>query len=411
MTEEYGTEARVESYAAGYRPSRMMRLLLGLAPSIRVGCLSVVLPDGTTHRFDGTEPGPHGVLVVRNDRLAGRMLVGGKLGFCESYLDGDWTSPDVPALFEMALRNEAELDRAMNGRGWFRLVQLLLHMLKPNTKDGSRKNIAYHYDLGNEFYGRWLDGSMTYSAAVYADLAKAEPLEQAQARKYAAIARSMGLEAGQHVLEIGCGWGGFAEFAAREVGAKVTAITISQAQHDYAAARIQKAGLADRVEIRLQDYRDTTGQFDRIASIEMFEAVGERYWPTFFDTVHDRLAPGGRACLQIITIDEKDFELYRKGADYIQKYIFPGGMLPSPTKLRAVVEQAGLAWQGMQRYGLHYARTLDEWQDKFQAAWPDLARMGFDLRFKRMWEQYLWYCAAGFRVGCIDVVHASIAKP
>ncbi len=392
-----------------YRPSRMMRLLMSLAPSIRVGSLTIVLPDGRSHRFDGTETGPHGVLYVRNDRLARRMLLGGKLGFCESYLDGDWTSPDVPALFEMALLNEAELDRAMNGKAWVRVLNFLLHAAKPNSKSGSKRNIAYHYDLGNSFYCRWLDPSMTYSAAVYDDLDKPEALYDAQQRKYAAIAARMDLQPGQHVLEIGCGWGGFAEYAAKVVGARVTGVTISQAQHDYAVARMQRAGLSHLVDIRLQDYRDITETFDRIASIEMFEAVGERYWPTYFNAVHERLKPGGNAALQIITIGEDHFEGYRKGADYIQRYIFPGGMLPSPTRLQAEVEAAGLRFDSTQSYGLHYARTLREWQVAFQAAWPEL-KDGFDNRFKRMWEQYLWYCEAGFKVGTIDVVHVGISK-
>ncbi|WP_029013941.1 SAM-dependent methyltransferase [Niveispirillum irakense] len=410
MTEQSDTQFLPLTGAAPYRPSRMMRVLLSMAPAIRIGALTIVLPNGRSHRFDGTQPGPHGVLYVRNDRLAARMLSGGKLGFCESYLDGDWTSPDTMALFEMALLNEAELDRAMNGKPWVKALQFLIHLAKPNSKTGSRRNIAYHYDLGNGFYEGWLDPSMTYSAALYADLDRAEAMEQAQQRKYAAIAERMALSPGHHVLEVGCGWGGFAEFAAREVGARVTGITISKAQYDYACARIQREGLGEKVEIRLQDYRDTQGQFDRIASIEMFEAVGERYWPTFFQALHDRLKPGGLGALQIITIDEKHFDSYRRGADYIQRYIFPGGMLPSPTRLKAEIEAAGLSWRGGQGYGLHYARTLLEWQTRFQAAWPDLARQGFDTRFKRMWEQYLWYCAAGFRVGTIDVMHVGIGR-
>lgn len=410
MTEQSRSDFLALADTAPYRPSRMMGVLLSMAPNIRVGSLTIVLPNGTSHRFDGSLPGPHGVLYVRNDRLAARMLSGGKLGFCESYLDGDWSSPDTMALFEMALLNEAELDRAMNGKPWVKALQFLMHLAKPNSRSGSRRNIAYHYDLGNQFYEGWLDPSMTYSAALYEDLTRPEDLTAAQTRKYAAIAKRMELAPGQHVLEVGCGWGGFAEFAAREVGAKVTGITISQAQYDYACARIQRAGLGEKVEIRLQDYRDTQGQFDRIASIEMFEAVGERYWPTFFGALRDRLRPGGRGALQIITIDEKHFDSYRRGADYIQRYIFPGGMLPSPTRLRAEIEAAGMVWQGGEGYGQHYARTLLEWQDRFQAAWPALAAQGFDERFKRMWEQYLWYCAAGFRIGTIDVMHVGIGR-
>ena len=392
----------------GYRPSRWMRLLLGLAPRIRVGQATIVLPDGSMHRFRGREPGPEGMLVVHDDRLARRLLTGGTLGFCEAYLDGEWSSPDVPALFELALRNEEALDRLLDGKRWFRALSHLVHALRPNTRRGSRRNIAYHYDLGNEFYRLWLDPSMTYSSALYA--AADEPLEAAQRRKYAELARRMGLEAGHHVLEIGCGWGGFAEYAAGEVGARVTALTISREQHAYATARVARAGLSDRVEVRLQDYRDVQGRFDRIASIEMFEAVGERYWPAFFGTVRDRLAPGGRAAMQIITIQDRFFDTYRRGADYIQKYIFPGGMLPSPTVLRREVERAGLRWQGADGFGPDYARTLAEWQLRFQAAWPEIQAMGFDDRFKRMWELYLWYCGAGFSTGCIDVVQVTMAR-
>lgn len=403
--------------ARGYRPSRTMRLLLTTARALRIGSLTVVLPDGTTHRFEGTEPGPSGVLAVHDDRVARRLLTGGSLGFCESYLDGDWSSPDVPALFEMALLNEEMLGRTLHGRPWYRLASHLVHALRPNTRTGSRRNIAYHYDLGNEFYGRWLDETMTYSSAVFegdadgtAEGAAGGALAEAQRRKYAEIARRMGLEPGQHVLEIGCGWGGFAEFAAGEVGARVTGITISPRQFAFASERIQRAGLGDRVEIRLQDYRDTAGRFDRIASIEMFEAVGERYWPDFFGTVRERLAEGGRAALQIITIADRHFERYRRGGDYIQRYIFPGGMLPSPTALRREVETAGLRWREATSFGPHYARTLAEWNRRFQTAWPELSGMGFDGRFKRMWEQYLWYCQAGFKAGSIDVLQVALAR-
>jgi len=410
MSDQTGLQTQLPAYGGHYKPSRTMQLLIAVARSIRIGSLTIVLPDSTSHRFDGTEAGPHGVLKVRNDRVATRMLTGGKLGFCESYLDEDWTSPDIPALFEVALRNEAPLARAMRGKRWMRIVQFLAHALRPNSRTGSRKNIAQHYDLGNDFYSAWLDPSMTYSAALFGDLAAPESLESAQRRKYQRIAERMGLTAEHHVLEIGCGWGGFAEYAAGTIGARVTALTISPAQHTFATERMQRLGLSDRVEIRLQDYRDVRGQFDRIASIEMFEAVGERYWPTFFNSLRDRLVAGGRACLQIITIAEEEFDSYRQGADYIQRFIFPGGMLPSPSRLRQEVERADLTWGGSESYGQHYARTLDLWQERFQAAWPTLAPLGFDGRFKRMWEQYLWYCAAGFKVGTIDVVHADISR-
>lgn len=391
-----------------WRPSPWLHLLLAIGPSWRVGAITVVLPDGSMRRFQGAEAGPDAQIVVHDDRMARRMIVGGILGFCESYLDGDWSSPDMLALFEVALLNEAAFGEVMLGKGWFRVAQNLAHRLRPNSRRGSRRNISYHYDLGNDFYRLWLDPSMTYSSAVFArpDMT----LEEAQREKYEALCRAMDLRPGMHVLEVGCGWGGFAEHAARERGARVTAITISAEQHAYAARRVAEAGLADRVEVRLQDYRDVRGTFDRIASIEMFEAVGERYWPVFFDTVRERLAPDGTAALQVITIADRYFEDYRRGADYIQKYIFPGGMLPSPRILRGRAEAAGLRIVGEAGYARDYARTLVEWDARFQAAWPRIAAMGFDQRFKRMWEQYLVYCAAGFRTGSIDVLQVALRR-
>jgi cyclopropane-fatty-acyl-phospholipid synthase len=249
---------------------------------------------------------------------------------------------------------------------------------------------------------------MTYSAAVYEK--PGQPLDQAQHQKYAALARSMALQPGQSVLEIGCGWGGFAEFAAREVGAKVTGITISQEQYDFARKRLFEQGLAEKTEIRLIDYRDVEGQFDRVASIEMFEAVGEEYWPTYFNKVNDVLSPGGRAGLQIITIRDELFGVYRRQADFIQKYIFPGGMLPSETRLKQEIDRAGLDWQSVMRFGQDYADTLSEWMVRFDAAWDDIRKQGFDDRFRRMWRYYLAYCEAGFRTERTDVIQLSVGK-
>ncbi len=386
----------------GYRPSQGLRVMLALAERLRLGSLTLVLPDGTRHRFRGDEPAPDAELTVHRDRVARRLLIGGGLGFQEAYLDGDWSSPDIEALFTLALLNEDRLFAALNGRTWFRAMQRLIHVMRPNSRKGARRNIAHHYDLGNAFYERWLDRSMTYSSALF-DPVEAD-LTAAQRNKYSTLARRMALGPDHHVLEIGCGWGGFAEFAASEIGARVTAITISREQHDYALRRIHQAGLAERVDIRLEDYRDTQGRYDRVASIEMFEAVGEAYWPAFFATVRDRLTHGGIAALQVITIADQFFDGYRRKMDYIQKYIFPGGMLPSPGVLRDQIRKAGLHFGEMAGYGRDYARTLREWNRRFHDAWPDIQRMGFDARFKRMWEQYLGSCAAGFSVGTIDVV-------
>ncbi|MGP1396529.1 MAG: class I SAM-dependent methyltransferase [Inquilinaceae bacterium] len=395
-----------------FRPSSMMRLLIGLAPNIRYGSITFVLPDGSQRRFAGPEAGPDAVFCVHDQRVARRFLIGGTLGFCESYLDGDWSSPDMEALFVTTLLNGDHLRALLQGHAWYRVMQRLLHLRRGNDRSGARRNIAHHYDLGNGFYRTWLDPSMTYSAALFdADTPPTGcALTTAQRNKYAAIARRAGIEPGHRVLEIGCGWGGFAEFAAAEVGAQVTAVTISREQYAFARERIFRAGLADRVDIRLQDYRDVDGTYDRVASIEMFEAVGEAYWPTFFATLRDRLAAGGSAALQVITIADSHFERYRRKADYIQKYIFPGGMLPSPGALRQQLDRAGLQMRDMTSFGADYARTLREWNRRFQQAWPELQTMGFDARFKRMWEQYLHYCTAGFAVGTIDVVHLAVTR-
>jgi len=393
-----------------YQTSTIMRTVLGLAQHLRCGSLTVILPDGRRRQFQGRDPGPAALIQVHRDRVARRMVFGGVLGFCESYLDGDWSSPDRRALFELGLLNEQALAPVWLGGRWSRWMHGAMHWWRRNTRNGSQRNIAYHYDLGNAFYQRWLDPGMTYSSAVFADPEAPECLEAAQDRKYAELARRLALGPEQTVLEIGCGWGGFATFAARDVGARVTAITISREQYDFASRRIQAEGLGERAEIRLQDYRDVQGTFDRLASIEMFEAVGEAYWPTFFAALRDRLVAGGRAALQVITIADRLFEDYRNTPDYIQKYIFPGGMLPSVEVLRKQVAAAGLAWHEAASYGRHYARTLAHWQDRFQAAWPDIAALGFDDRFKRMWEQYLTYCEAGFTVGTIDVKQIALQK-
>ncbi len=396
-----------------YRPSTSMRMFFKLAEALQVGTLAVTLPDGTTRRFVGETPEPVAELVVHNDRMARRFVLGGALAFHESYLDGDWTSPDIEQIFFLGLANYQRIRDHFYGKAWFRVPNKILHALRGNTRRGSRKNIAYHYDLGNAFYEKWLDPSMTYSSALFPNDIEASGqgnLTEGQLNKYGALAQRMGLREGHEVLEVGCGWGGFAEFAAREVGAKVTGITISDEQFRFASERIFKAGLNEKVDIKLIDYRDVRGTFDRIASIEMFEAVGEKYWPAFYNMLRNRLTEGGRAALQIITIDDADFEEYRRSVDYIQKYIFPGGMLPSPTVLTGGLTKAGLALDEVAQFGQDYARTLRTWNTSFQRAWPEIKPMGFDDRFKRMWEQYLLACAAGFRFGSIDVIQVSLRR-
>ncbi|WP_368744782.1 class I SAM-dependent methyltransferase [Desertibaculum subflavum] len=387
--------------------SRWTRMGLIAASAAGRGSLTVRLPDGRRVRVAGAQTGPDAELHLKNERLARRLLTGGNIGVAESYLDGDFDSPDLVALVEWAAANQA-LDDPLLGKPWRRLARRALFALQANTRKGSRRNIASHYDLGNEFYARWLDPSMTYSSAVFA--AADEPLEQAQANKYRRIAALAEVRPDHEVLEIGAGWGGFACFAAREIGCKVTGITISRAQHDYAAKRVQEEGLAERVKIELRDYRDLDHRFDRVASIEMLEAVGERYWPVFFDKLRDCLKPGGRAALQVITIDDRYFDDYRRSMDFIQKYIFPGGMLPSPAALRRHVEAAGMAWLVDHGFRNDYAETLSRWRTRFLAAWPGIRELGFDERFRRMWDFYLAYCAGGFRAGTIDVKQIAVAR-
>jgi len=281
--------------------------------------------------------------------------------------------------------------------------------MQSNSKRQARKNISYHYDLGNEFYGLWLDDTMTYSSAKFET--GQESLEKAQENKYASMVDQMGVQPGDHVLEIGCGWGGFAEYAAKERGLKVTGLTISQEQHDFAVARMERLGLSDRVEIKMQDYRDEQGMYDGIASIEMFEAVGEKYWPVYFETVRERLKPGKHATLQIITVQDERWDVYKRGVDFIQKYIFPGGMLPSPSALRDEISKAGLQLKGSIEFGQSYSDTLRRWHEVFNDRWDEVAALGFDTRFKRMWNFYLTSCAGTFWSGNCDVTQITMTRP
>ena len=387
---------------------RLLRLLLGMASDAKVGTLDLTLPDGRTLRWTGCEQGPHADLTIHNFRVARRYLMGGQIGFAEAYMDGDWDSRNLAGLLEFFARNHEAIEAAYEGSAIAGAVRRAWHVLRANTRRGSRRNIAYHYDLGNSFYQTWLDPTMTYSSAVFAE--PSQPLDRAQENKYRLVAEKLSPSPGQRVLEIGCGWGGFATHLAKAYGCSVTAITVSKAQAEYAAQRVQREGLGEKVAVKLVDYRDMRERFDAIASIEMFEAVGERYWPTFFGAVRDCLKPGGRAALQVITIGDRFFESYRRNVDFIQRYIFPGGMLPSPTVLAREIGRAGLSLMRQDFFGQHYARTLADWQGRFQAAWPEIAKMNFDERFKRMWEYYLAYCEAGFRAGSIDVGQVAIAR-
>jgi cyclopropane-fatty-acyl-phospholipid synthase len=385
-----------------------VRVAIQIGARISRGRLTASFPDGRVLEFRGGEPGPSAVLNVRDLGFARRILKGGDLGVAEGFLRGEWDSPDVTAFLELFCVNADYVNQHLMAKPLYRAFQNVRHWLNRNTRTGSRRNIAAHYDLGNGFYQQWLDPTMTYSAALFDG--GANDLAGAQTRKYEALARASGIREGEHVLEIGCGWGGFAEYAAREIGCQVTGLTISPAQFDFAQKRIFEAGLADRVTFKLQDYRDERGAYDRIASIEMFEAVGERWWPAYFEQLRDRLKPGGTAGVQVITIQDRFFDAYRRETDFIQRYVFPGGMLPSPTALKAAAAKMGLSVAAERVFGLDYAATLAEWRKSFRAAWPAISTQGFDERFRRLWEYYLAYCEAGFRSGNIDVRQVVFAR-
>jgi len=389
-------------------PAAFRTVLKISAENWEYGRLTFVLPSGREVRVAGDKPGPDAWLIVNDFRFLSRVLSAGDIGFGEGFMAGEWDTPDLSALLEAFTANLDRLHRLLEGGVFYRMVNFLSHALHRNSRAGSKRNILAHYDLGNAFYSRWLDPTMTYSSARFER--PGQPLDEAQRNKYASLARQIGLGPDNHVLEIGCGWGGFAEFAAREVGAKVTGITISPAQYDFARKRLFDQGLAERADIRMIDYRDVTGQFDRVASIEMFEAVGEEYWPTYFRKIHEVLSPGGRAGLQIITIRDELFLQYRKRADFIQKYVFPGGMLPSETRLKEETARAGLEWRDVVRFGQNYADTLHEWARCFEGAWDEIKSLGFDERFRRLWRFYLGYCEAGFRTERTNVVQLSLTR-
>ncbi|MBC7138349.1 MAG: class I SAM-dependent methyltransferase [Defluviimonas sp.] len=373
------------------------------------GRLDFVLPDGRVFRATGAAPGPVATLEVHDPDIFARLVREGDLGFCEAYMDGAWSSPDLMAFMDLLHAGNDEIYDGFPGMRLVRAFEGLRHWLRRNTRAQARRNIAAHYDLGNEFYRLWLDEGMTYSSALFAG--GQQSLEAGQRAKYESLVNRMDVRPGEHVLEIGCGWGGFAEYAAGERGLRVTGLTISKAQRDYAVARIARAGLSDRVEIRLQDYRDEAGQYDGVGSIEMFEAVGEAFWPVYFDRLRRALKPGRAACLQVITVEDRRFEIYRRGVDFIQKHIFPGGMLPSPSVLRREVERAGLSVAGSFEFGPSYSQTLRRWHETFNARWDEVSRLGFDERFRRMWNLYLAACAGAFEGGNCDVTQITVRRP
>jgi cyclopropane-fatty-acyl-phospholipid synthase len=386
----------------------VLRVCARLIAPTATGRLSLTLPSGANTVIDGAKPGTDAHLVLHNYGVFWRSIRRGSIGFAESMIEGETDSTNLVALFGYFIENKETLRQAGRGKFRVRREDRVYHRSRSNTRDGSRANIAAHYDLGNAFYRLWLDASMTYSSALYPQPTLS--LELAQQAKCDRILDALELTPGQRLLEIGCGWGHFAMSAARR-GVQVTGLTLSREQLAEAEALSARSGLAAATGFRLEDYRDTTGSYDRIASIEMIEAVGEENWPQYFATLHDRLTPGGVAVLQAITIDDAIYDTYRAKADFIQRYIFPGGALPTHALIEQHAHAAGLTFETVQLFGQSYALTLAEWRRSFHTAWPEIARLGFDERFRRMWDYYLAYCQAGFERGTCDVGIYRFRKP
>ena len=389
------------SSAAHRLAGALHRLLRPYLKELKIGTLALTLPSGATIRHQGTRPGPEAVLIVRRWRALWWMLFEASLGLARAYIEGDCHSPDLKALIDFGAQNEATPAKAEWRLIASHMRERIRHARRANTRRGSRRNIAAHYDLGNEFYALWLDTGMNYSSARYVQAG--QTLEQAQEGKLDRVGELLEVEPEQRVLEIGCGWGPLAERLIERHGCRMTGLTLSAAQLEFARARLARRGLAKNADLRLQDYRDVEGGFDRVVSIEMLEAVGERYWPTYFAKLRQALTETGIAVLQVITIAESRFARYRRQPDFIQRYIFPGGMLPTMEIIRREAARAGLHLVAHESFGVSYAKTLAEWRRRFLQRWPQIEALGFDLRFKRMWEFYLAYCEVGFAVGAVNV--------
>jgi cyclopropane-fatty-acyl-phospholipid synthase len=385
------------------------KLLDRIDAGLVAGRLDATLPDGAFRTLGGRGPGPAAIIHLGSWRALVRLISSGSVGWYKAWANGEWTSPDPVALFELFMRNAGELGDTGRAKGPWKLVNWLAHRLRANGRRRARRNIEHHYDLGNDFYAAWLDASMTYSCAIFA--APADSLEAAQAHKVRLLLDRLSLEPGQHLLEIGCGWGALADIAARDYGVRVTGLTLSAAQKAYADGRLAEAGLRERARIELTDYRDMTGTFDAVASVEMVEAVGQEYWPAYLGSVARALKPGGRAAIQLISFREELFDRYAANADFIQAYIFPGGLLISEARFRRIAAAAGLSWHDRQGYGPHYAETLKRWRARYEdAVAVGQLPEGFDRAFHDLWRYYLMYCEGGFRSGGIDVTQVTLVK-
>ena len=388
------------------------RTVFALLKNLQHGTLDVQMPDGTQARFgSGGADQPKAALRLIDWRVCSAALKRGDIGFAEAFIDGHWTTPDLAALLRLFIANRNAMESVIYGTWWGSLMYRLKHLLHRNSRSGSRKNIHAHYDIGNSFYRLWLDETMNYSSALFeGDFSR--PSVQAQTAKVRRALAECGVGAGDRVLEIGCGWGALAQEAAATLGARVTGVTLSTEQLAFAQERMRRLGVAERADLRLQDYRDIDdGPYDAVASIEMFEAVGREYWASYFQTVHRQLKPGGRACIQTITIRDDLFERYLKSTDFIQQYIFPGGLLPSPQAFRAEARKAGLEVINEFAFGPDYAETLRRWRADFLSRDGQVRQLGFDTRFMRIWEFYLAYCEAAFDTGNTNVMQFTLHRP
>ena len=386
------------------------RTALRLLQRLQHGSLTVQLPDGALHHF-GDGHGPAAAMTLRNWQVCRAALKSGDIGFAESYIAGDWTTPNLTELLKVFLANRQHVDDVIYGSWAGRLLYRIKHLLNRNTRHNSQKNIHAHYDLGNAFYELWLDDTMNYSSAWF-EAGPEQDMRSAQHAKVRRALRMARVQPGDRVLEIGCGWGALAEMSTTEFQARLTGVTLSTEQLDFARRRMQALGVQDRADLRLQDYRDIhDGPYDAVCSIEMVEAVGREYWPTYFSAIERLLKPGGRACIQSIVIDDALFDRYIGSTDFIQQYIFPGGCLPCPREFRQAAEAAGLQVEDSFAFGQDYAETLRRWRERFLAQRSQIQQLGFDERFMHIWEFYLAYCEAGFSMGSIDLVQYTLVKP
>jgi cyclopropane-fatty-acyl-phospholipid synthase len=388
------------------------RILSRIDRGLEQGAIEATLPDGTRRLLGGRRPGPRPTVHLHSWRGLARLISSGSVGWYKAWEQGEWSSPDPVPLFELFMLNAETLGATARAKGLFRLVNSIAHRFRANDKKGARENISHHYDLGNDFYRAWLDDGMTYSSAVFAEpISEGEPLEEAQARKLRLLLDRLKLRPGQRLLDIGCGWGSLAQVAAREYRVEVTGLTLSAEQKAFAERRLETACLGRQCAIELTDYRDAQGRYDAVASVEMVEAVGQDYWPVYLESIAGLLKPGGRAAIQFISIREPLFEDYAANADFIQTYIFPGGMLISEARLEVLARAAGLSWEDRKGFGRHYAETLKRWRARYdEAVGEGRLPSGFDEPFHRLWRYYLMYCEGGFRSGGIDVAQVTLVK-